>query len=124
MIEVVSSPTERPDLRTIAIDGNLRTTLTAARDHADGLGAPCVGVMVESELQVIFWQELLDVVTLEEMSDLDEMSKLAGVPNAVIAIGPSALLGGAAEAVVARVRAIAPEALIICATGVRTDFAA
>lgn len=124
MIEIVSSPTERPDLRTIAIDGDLRTTLTAARDHADGLGAPCIGVMVEGELQAMFWQEMLHVVSLDDMADLDELSRFAGVPDAVVAIGPSALLGRSLEPVVARIRALVPEALIICATGVRTDLTA
>lgn len=124
MIQVVGSPTERPELRTIAIDSDLRTALTAARDHADGLGAPCVGVMVEGELQAMFWQEMLHVVSLDDMADLDELATFAQVADAVVAIGPSALLGRSLDVVVARIRALVPEALIICATGVRTDLPA
>lgn len=72
----------------------------------------------------MLWQEMFHVVSLDTMANLDELSRFAGVPDAVVAIGPSALLGRSLDAVVARIRTLVPEALIICATGVRTDLAA
>lgn len=120
MITCISDlSTEATHEQVVAMDGDLTEVLPLIAQTCGIDSERIVGVIVDVDKQVAFFQNMPHAIHLEAMSSLAE---LRDRDAEMVVVGPTALLGCLVEDVVLGILRQLPGARIVCATGLRNDL--